>query len=72
MCSPSSYLFRPFLCIASHNDVQMGYLCQAGPGAGAPIDLSHLPWSVYVYGPDGFAHEHAVGCNTYVMGYPFS
>lgn len=50
----------------------MGYLCQAGPAAGAPIDLSHLPWSVYVYGPDGFAHEHAVGRNTYVMGYPFS
>ncbi|KAK9997968.1 hypothetical protein SO802_017571 [Lithocarpus litseifolius] len=37
----------------------MGYLCQASPAASAPIDPPHLPWSVYVYGLDGFSCERA-------------
>ena len=37
-----------------------------------PVDPSHLPLSVYAYGLDGFAREHPMGCNTKVMGYPFS
>ena len=49
----------------------MGYSCHAGPAAGAPIDPPHLLWSIYVYGLDGFAHEHPVGHTTNVMGYPF-
>ena len=31
----------------------------------------HLPWSVYVYGPDVFTREHLVGRNINVMGYHF-
>ena len=49
----------------------MGYLCQVGPTMGTPIDPPHLPWLVYVYGPNSFACEHAMGRNTNVMGYPF-
>ena len=49
----------------------MGYLCQASPTAGTFIDPSRLPWSVYTYGPNGFACEHAMGHNTNVMGYLF-
>jgi len=49
----------------------MEYLCKVGLAAGTPIDPSCLPWSVYAYGPDGFVHEHAVGRNINVMGYPF-
>ena len=49
----------------------MEHLCQAGPVAGAPIDPPPLPWSVYAYGPDGFAWEHPIGHNINVMGYPF-
>ena len=55
VCVLLSHSFPFFLCIASHNDVHMGYLCQAGPTVGAPIDLPRLPWSIYVYGLDGFA-----------------
>ena len=71
VCVLPSHSFPLFLCIASHNDVHMGYSCQAGPTAGAPIDPPHLPWSVYVYGLDGFAHDRPVGRKTNVMGYPF-
>ena len=46
----------------------MGYPHQVGPVAGAPIDPPHLPWSVYVYGPDGFACKHAMGSNTNLLG----
>ena len=46
----------------------MGYLYQADPTASVPIDPSHLPWLVYVYGSDGFTSERAVGYNTNVMG----
>ena len=77
-CPPSFlwYVFSflidfPFFCIASHNDVHMGHSCQVGPIAGAPLDPLRLPWLVYVYGPNGFTHEHAVGHNTNVMGYLF-
>ena len=49
----------------------MKHLCQVGPAAGAIIDPPRLPWSVYAYGPGGFAWEHPVGRNTNVMGYPF-
>ncbi|KAK9997933.1 hypothetical protein SO802_017536 [Lithocarpus litseifolius] len=38
---------------------------------GGPVDPSHLPWSIYTYGPDGFTREHLVGCNPNFMGYPF-
>lgn len=31
----------------------------------------HLPWSVYTYGPDGFARECPLGRNTNVIGYRF-
>ena len=60
-----------FLCIASHNDVHIGYLCQVGPTTSAPIDPRRLPWSIYVYGPDGFTHKRAKGHKTNVMGNPF-
>ena len=49
----------------------MGHSCQASPIAGAPLDPLRLLWSVYVYGPDSFAHERVVGRNTHVMGYLF-
>jgi len=49
----------------------MGYSCQANSIAGAFIDLSHLPWSVYVYDPNSFASEHVVGRNTNVIGHSF-
>ena len=52
-------------------DIQMEHLCQAGPTTGAPIDLPHLPRSVYAYGPNGFTREISVGRNTNVTGYPF-
>ena len=71
MCFLSSHLFPFFLCVASHDDVQMGHLYQASPAAGASINPSHLPWSVYVYYPDGFPREPTMGRNTNVMGYPF-
>lgn len=45
----------------------MKHLCQEGPTAVAIIDPFSLPWSVYAYGPDDFAREHPIGCNTYVM-----
>ena len=32
---------------------------------------SHLPWTVYAYGRDGFARECIVPCNLNVMGYSF-
>ena len=32
---------------------------------------SHLPWTVYAYGPDSFAREHTMPCNPNVIGYPF-
>ena len=49
----------------------MKRLSQEDPAVGAIIDPPHLPWSVYAYGPDGFAQECPVGRNTNVMGYPF-
>lgn len=61
-CPPSLlwYVFTflidfPHFCIASHNDVHMGHLCQASPIASAPFDPPHLPWLVYVYCFDSFA-----------------
>ena len=71
ICALSFHSFPFSLCIASHDDVHMGYLCRAGPATSAPIDPSRLLWLDYVYGFDGFAHECAVGRNTNVMGYPF-
>ena len=72
MCSLSSHSFPFFLlCITSHDDIQMEYLCQAGPTAGALINPPHLSWSVYTYSPNDFAREHVVGRNKNVMGYPF-
>ena len=71
VCVLPSHSFLFFLCITSYNDVHMGYSCQAGPIAGAPLDSPHLSWSVYVYGSDGFARGCAVGHNTNVMNYPF-
>ena len=71
VCVLPSHSFPFFLCIASHNDVHMGYSCQANSIAGAFIDLSHLPWSVYVYDPNSFASEHVVGRNTNVIGHSF-
>ena len=43
----------------------------ASPATGGPIDLRHLPWSVYAYGPDGFARKRLVGHNLNIIGYPF-
>ena len=43
----------------------------AGPVTGGPVDLPHLPYSVYTYGPDGFARERPVGRNPNIMGSPF-
>ena len=71
ICSSFSHLFPFFLCIVSHDDIQMEYLCQASPVASAPIDPPHLPWSIDAYDPNGFARKHMVGRNTNVMGYPF-
>jgi len=68
VCFLLSHSFPFFLCIALHNDVHMGYSCQASLAAGAPIDPYPLLWSIYVYGPDGFARERSVGCNINVMG----
>ena len=68
---PLRIYFLFFLCITSHDDIQMEYLCQAGPTAGAPIDPPHLSWSVYTYSPNDFAREHVVGRNKNDMGYPF-
>ena len=65
------FFFFFFFCIASHNDVHMEYSGQAGPTAGVTLDPPHLSWSVYAYGPDGFARECAIGRNTNVMGYSF-
>ena len=39
MCSSLSHLLWFFLCIASHDDIQMEFLCQVGPAAGTPIAL---------------------------------
>ena len=49
----------------------MKHLCQEGLATNAIIDPPRLPWSVYAYGPDGFARERHVGRNTNVTGYPF-
>ena len=68
---PLLIYFLFFLCITSHDDIQMEYLCQAGPITGAPINSPHLPWLVYAYNPDDFARKRVVGHNTNVMGYPF-
>ena len=32
---------------------------------------AQLLWTIYAYGPDGFAREHVVPCNPNVIGYPF-
>ena len=39
--------------------------------ADKPIDFPHLPWTIYAYGPNGFARERAVPNNPNVIGYPF-
>lgn len=49
----------------------MGYSCQAGPAIGAPIDPPYHPYSIYVYGPNGFARELAMGHNINIIGYLF-
>ena len=69
MCSSLAHLFPFFLYVASHDDIQMEYICKAGLAAGTPIDPSRLPWLVYTYGFDGFACECVMDCNTNVMGY---
>ena len=66
-----SFISFFFLYITLHDDIQMEYLCQASPTAGAPINPPHLPWSVYAYNPDDFSQEHVVGHNTNVI-VPFS
>ena len=71
ICVLLSHSFPFFLCIASHIDVHMGYLCQTNLATGAHIDSPCLLWSVYVYDPNGFARKRAVGRNINVMGYPF-
>ena len=38
---------------------------------GGPVNPSHLPWSIFTYGFDGFARELLMGQNPNVMGYPF-
>jgi len=68
---PSLIYFHFFLYVASHDDIQMEYLCKAGLATGTPIDPSRLPWSVYAYSLDGFVHERAMGRNINVMVYPF-
>ena len=35
------------------------------------VDPPYLPWSIYAYGPNGFALECLVGRNPNFMGYPF-
>ena len=37
------------------SNTQMKHLCQEGLTIDAIIDPSHLPWSVYAYGPDDLA-----------------
>ena len=68
---PFLIYFLFFLCITLHDDIQMEYLCQAGPTVGAPINPPHLPWSVYACNPDDFSREYMVGHNTNVI-LPFS
>lgn len=51
--------------------VHMEYSCQASPVVGVLLNPPYLPWSVYVYGPNGFSREHDVGRNTNVIGYSF-
>ena len=67
-----SFLFNhssfAFLCIGN---IQTKHLYQTGPAASASIDRPSLPWSVYVYGPDGFAREQPIGRNINVTSYPF-
>ena len=67
-----SFLFNhsssTFLCIGN---IQTKHLYQTGPAASAFIDPPSLPWSVYVYGPDGFAREQPIGRNINVTSYPF-
>ena len=74
MCSCSLISFNQsssaFLYI-SNTQIKHLHLCQEGPTAGAIIDPPYFPWSVYAYGPDGFAREHPIRRNTNVTGYPF-
>ena len=42
-----------------------------GPVEGEPIDLPHIPWTVYAYGLNGFARERVLSCNPNVIGYSF-
>ena len=48
-----------------------GKLLQEDLTPSEPIDPPHLPWTVYAYGPDGFAREHAVPRNPNFIGNPF-
>ena len=66
-----SFISFFFLYITLHDDIQMEYLCQASPTAGAPINPPHLPWSVYACNPDDFSWEYVVGHNINVI-VPFS
>ena len=67
-----SFLFNnsssAFLYIGN---IQTKHLYQTSPVAGALIDTPSLPWSVYVYGLDGFAQEWLVSHNINVTSYPF-
>ncbi|KAK9988574.1 hypothetical protein SO802_028813 [Lithocarpus litseifolius] len=61
-----AYLYSTF------NTLSWGTLRQLEePIAGELIDPPHLPWTVYAYGPNGFAREHVMPHNPNVMGYPF-
>ena len=71
VCVLSSFFYSSIACILVHDDTQIEHLCQAGSAVGVPLEPSHLPRLVYAHGPDGFAREHEVGCNTNFMGYPF-
>ena len=53
------------------SNIQMKHLCYEGLVAGALIDPPCLLWSIYAYGPGGFARECPIGCNTNVTSYPF-
>lgn len=72
--SLSSFLSL-YLAYVACDDAQLWWSCQdvAGPVVGGPINPPppNLPWSVYTYGPDGFARECPLGRNTNVIGYRF-
>lgn len=74
LCLPSllRYVFFLLSFLFSHSssaslyisNIQSKHLYLASPAVGALIDLPHLLWSVYAYGPNGFSREQPMSLNT--------